>query len=429
MTNPLSALVLAEDEGKRFRSEGVDICRSLLGKSMLRLTIDAVLGLKPLRTCVALAGSRPGVREDASAPGVEFAPRNESPASSGLVRAVRDFIRRGNGGDVLVMPADLPLVRTSALRSLLAFHRKAGAPATAMGARICVFDARELARVLFRLPRRGPDGDSGLSEISRALRAAGSRARVFPIRCASDLFRVRSRRDLLRAADALRERRISELLGKGVAVLDPRSTWIGPDVEIGRGTVVYPSVVLEGRTVVGRRCLICPGVHIANSRVGNRVKVFSATVMDEAVLENDVTVGPFARLRPRTILRRGSHVGNFVEMKNTDFGRGSKAGHLSYLGDSEIRDNVNIGAGTITCNYDGSKKNRTTIESGAFIGSGTELIAPVRIGRGAYVAAGSVITKDVSAGALAVARGKQVERAGWARKRKARRESRIPEKG
>jgi bifunctional UDP-N-acetylglucosamine pyrophosphorylase/glucosamine-1-phosphate N-acetyltransferase len=140
--------------------------------------------------------------------------------------------------------------------------------------------------------------------------------------------------------------------------------------------------------------------------------------MEDVTIEEGATVGPFARLRPKTFLRAGSHVGNFVEMKNTDFGRGAKAGHLSYLGDSEIQEKVNIGAGTITCNYDGVRKNRTIIEAGAFIGSGTELVAPVRVGRGAYVAAGSVITKDVSPGALAVARGRQFEKAGWARRKR-----------
>jgi bifunctional UDP-N-acetylglucosamine pyrophosphorylase/glucosamine-1-phosphate N-acetyltransferase len=139
-----------------------------------------------------------------------------------------------------------------------------------------------------------------------------------------------------------------------------------------------------------------------------------------------VTVGPFARLRPKTILRAGAHVGNFVEMKNTDFGRDSKAGHLSYLGDTEVQEGVNIGAGTITCNYDGVRKNKTVIEAGAFIGSGAELVAPVKIGRGAYVAAGSVITEDVSPGALAIARGRQVEKEGWAKRQREKQKRENP---
>jgi len=178
--------------------------------------------------------------------------------------------------------------------------------------------------------------------------------------------------------------------------------------------------MIEGRTSIGSRCAIYPGVHIINSQIGSRVRLYGSSVIDGATVEDDAQVGPFARLRPKTILRAGSRVGNFVELKNTDLGKGSKAQHLSYLGDSEIHEDVNIGAGTITCNYDGVRKNKTTIEAGAFIGSGTQLVAPVTIGRGAYVGAGSVITKNVSPEALAVARGRQIEKPGWARRKKAK---------
>jgi bifunctional UDP-N-acetylglucosamine pyrophosphorylase/glucosamine-1-phosphate N-acetyltransferase len=213
-------------------------------------------------------------------------------------------------------------------------------------------------------------------------------------------------------------RKLAELGESGVTVLGPSSTWIDLDASIGPDTTIYPGVVIEGRTEIGSGCKIHPGVHIIGSRLGAGVVVRTATVIEDSTLEDGVTIGPLARLRPKNILRAGAHVGNFVEMKNTDFGAGSKAGHLSYLGDSEVGEKVNIGAGTITCNYDGVRKNRTVIEAGAFIGSGTELVAPVKVGRGAYVAAGSTITKDVSPEALAVARGRQVEKVGWAKRRR-----------
>jgi bifunctional UDP-N-acetylglucosamine pyrophosphorylase/glucosamine-1-phosphate N-acetyltransferase len=152
--------------------------------------------------------------------------------------------------------------------------------------------------------------------------------------------------------------------------------------------------------------------------VGNRVKILSSTVIEESVIESDAQVGPFSRIRPNTIIRSGAKVGNFVEMKNTVFGKKSKAGHLSYLGDCEVEKDVNIGAGTITCNYDGKKKSKTIIEAGAFIGSGTELIAPVKIGKKAYIGAGSTITKDVAPESLAVARSKQVEKRRGLRKKR-----------
>ena len=217
-----------------------------------------------------------------------------------------------------------------------------------------------------------------------------------------------------KAAARLRERKNDALARAGVVFLDPASAWIDWAAEIGPRTVVYPAVVVEGPTRVGADGRIYPHVHIMSSTIGARVKVLTSTVMEDTVLEDDVQVGPFSRFRPKTRVCAGAKVGNFVEMKNTVFGRGSKAQHLSYVGDSTVEEGVNVGAGTITCNYDGVSKNPTHIGAGAFIGSGTELVAPVKVGRGAYIAAGSTITKDVAAGALAVARARQVEKPGWA---------------
>jgi bifunctional UDP-N-acetylglucosamine pyrophosphorylase/glucosamine-1-phosphate N-acetyltransferase len=187
---------------------------------------------------------------------------------------------------------------------------------------------------------------------------------------------------------------------------------------VGEETVIHPSVIIEGNSRIGRDCRIHPFVHIRNARIGNRVKIFGSTDIEDCILEDDSQAGPFSRLRPKTVVRAGARVGNFVEMKNTVFGPRSKALHLSYLGDSEVGEDVNIGAGTITCNYDGVRKNRTIIEDGVFIGSGTELVAPVKVGKKAYVAAGSTITKDVGPEALAVARARQVEKPGWVRRKR-----------
>jgi bifunctional UDP-N-acetylglucosamine pyrophosphorylase/glucosamine-1-phosphate N-acetyltransferase len=187
-------------------------------------------------------------------------------------------------------------------------------------------------------------------------------------------------------------------------------------------------VVIEGATRIGKNCRIYPHVHIMRSKVGDRVKILSSTVFEDSRLEDDVQVGPFSRLRPGTLVKAASKVGNFVEMKNTVFGPRSKAQHLSYLGDSLVEEDVNIGAGTITCNYDGVRKSRTHIEAGAFIGSGTELIAPVTVGKQAYVAAGSTITKDVGPASLAIGRARQVEKPGWVLEQliKLRRKKRAP---
>jgi bifunctional UDP-N-acetylglucosamine pyrophosphorylase/glucosamine-1-phosphate N-acetyltransferase len=223
--------------------------------------------------------------------------------------------------------------------------------------------------------------------------------------------------DWPQAASILNRQKIAGLEEKGVIFFSPEETWIDPGVQIGRGSVIYPWVLIEGQTRVGSNCLIYPHCHIIDSQLGDRVKVFSSTVIEGCRIEKAAQVGPFSRLRPGTRLKAGSHVGNFVEMKKTVFGQESKAMHLSYLGDALVGRNVNIGAGTITCNYDGQKKNKTTIGREVFVGSGTELVAPVKVGRGAYIAAGSTITDDVSPEALAIARSRQVEKKGWVRRR------------
>jgi bifunctional UDP-N-acetylglucosamine pyrophosphorylase/glucosamine-1-phosphate N-acetyltransferase len=249
---------------------------------------------------------------------------------------------------------------------------------------------------------------------------SGGRVEAFMTPAPEDILRVDTRADLAQAGARLRDRINASLMESGVTLVDPATSWIDERARIAPDAVVAPFVVIEGATTIGRRAKIGPGCHIIRCTIGEDAVVSALTVMEDATVESRATVGPFARLRARTVLRSGSHVGNFVEMKATDFGPGAKAGHLSYLGDSEVGGEVNIGAGTITCNFDGVRKNKTRIGPGAFIGSGSELVAPVSVGRGAYVAAGSVITKDVSPDALAVARGRQYEKPEWAKARQER---------
>jgi len=455
MKKPLLTLVLAAGEGTRFRSETNKVLHPLLGRSMLRLVLDAGLSLKSEKTVVIVGCQKEAVMEEAAAAGIEFAYQKKRKGTAHAVMTAKSALK--DGYDAVVMPADFPLIRSATLKSLVSFHQKRGNAATVLSADvenpagfgrivrgkdgriqiveekdaglpvrklkevnsgIYVFDVTALLGALPKISNRNKNGEYYLTDAISILSAAGKKVSIFKALNPEDIIQVNTRYDLSRAVNVLRERKIRELSENGVTVLNPSSTLIDLEAEIGRDTVVYPSVVIEGKTTIGERCCLYPGAHIINSRIGNRVSVFSSTVMVGATVEDEVIVGPFARLRPKTILRAGAHVGNFVEMKNTDFGRGSKAGHLSYLGDSEVGEGVNIGAGTITCNYDGVKKSRTVIEAGAFIGSGTQLVAPVKVGKGAYVAAGSVITKDVSPEALAVARGRQVERPGWTRRKR-----------
>ncbi|MEW5981258.1 MAG: DapH/DapD/GlmU-related protein [Acidobacteriota bacterium] len=215
----------------------------------------------------------------------------------------------------------------------------------------------------------------------------------------------------------LHDDKLGQFRASGVTVLDPQTTFIDDGVTIGAGTVIHPGVTLEGRTTVGRSCRIRSWVRITDTTIGDNVLINDSCVIVESVIDDDARVGPFAHIRPASHVKDGAHVGNFVELKKTVLGEGSKANHLTYLGDAVIGAGVNVGAGTITCNYDGVHKHQTDVEDGAFIGSDTQLIAPVKVGAGAYVAAGSSITKDVPPGALGIARGRQVNIEGWVRKK------------
>jgi bifunctional UDP-N-acetylglucosamine pyrophosphorylase/glucosamine-1-phosphate N-acetyltransferase len=209
----------------------------------------------------------------------------------------------------------------------------------------------------------------------------------------------------------------------GVTVLDPATTYIDETVTIGADTVIYPNVVIDVASEIGSDCVIGLGCHIRASRLADRVALKPYCVLTEAVVEEEAELGPFCHLRPQAHIGPKARIGNFVEVKKSKIGRGSKAPHLAYIGDATIGDRVNIGAGTITCNYDGVTKHPTTIGDGAFVGTNSTLVAPIVIGEGAYVGGGSTITKDVPAGALAVGRAHQIVKEGWAARRKAKRDT------
>ncbi|MDH4197329.1 MAG: NTP transferase domain-containing protein [Candidatus Aminicenantes bacterium] len=415
----------------------------ILGRPLLRFALDAVRAIRPAGDVLIVGLPAAAVRAVLGAPARSFAvlePRPGRPARAGLrllesragcpestgLAAARRAVRARTEDDVLVLPADLPLLEPATLKTLLRRHRDEGNALTVLTgdeesarAAALAVGRRDLLRA--GLKAAAPAEDAGSLDVlvahfllrRKRVGAAG------PGR-SEELLRIRSLPDVARAGAVLRDRKNRELGLRGVEFRDPASTWVDLDAEVGPGTVIFPGVVIEGPCVIGRHTRLEPHVHLRDVRLGDRVRVLSSSLVEGCIVEDDVQIGPFARLRPQTVLRTGSRVGNFVEMKNTDFGPGSKALHLSYLGDSLVERNVNVGAGTITCNYDGLRKNRTRIEEGAFIGSGTQLIAPLRVGRGAYVGAGSTITKDVEPEALAVSRSRQVQKPGWAARRRAR---------
>jgi len=457
MKKGLSALILAAGKGTRFKSDKIKVLHTLLGKPMLQFVVDSIQGLKPDRIHVVVGYQKDLVQKSLAGENIHFIFQERQLGTAHAVQSAGTVLKSEIGRDLLVMNGDLPLIRSETLKPLIRIHKAKGNSLTFLttdlddptgfgrvmltedgtyriveekdasavqrkekeiNVGIYVFQIKDLFEGLALVSNKNKKGEFYLTDMIEILSRSGKKVGKHKTGNTEEIVGVNDRYELARAIEILRSRKIKLLTERGVSVYDPGSTWIDADVKIGRDTVIYPSVILEGDSVIGTHCTLYPHVHVIDSRVGKRVKLLSSSMIEESVIHDDARVGPFTHLRPKTIIRQGAKVGNFVEMKNTDFGRGSKAGHLSYLGDANIKEDVNIGAGTITCNYDGLRKSRTKIEAGAFIGSGTELVAPVTIGKNAYVGAGSTITKDVSPDALAVSRSRQEEKAGWAKRKR-----------
>jgi bifunctional UDP-N-acetylglucosamine pyrophosphorylase/glucosamine-1-phosphate N-acetyltransferase len=285
---------------------------------------------------------------------------------------------------------------------------------------VYAFDLAPLFDALRNVGASNAQREYYLPDLVRIYRTRGLPVETLVLEDAREILGVNGRKELADVTAIMKADRLDALMAAGVTVVDPSSTWIGADVVVGADTVLHPGVYLEGRTRIGRNCVINSGVRIVDSTLDDEVVINNFCVILESHIATGAQVGPFAHIRPDSDVGERARIGNFVELKKTRVGKGSKANHLAYLGDATIGEQVNVGAGTITCNYDGRAKHPTVIEDGAFIGSDSQLVAPVRIGKGAYVAAGSSIVEDVPDGALGIARGKQTNKPGWVDKRKAR---------
>jgi bifunctional UDP-N-acetylglucosamine pyrophosphorylase/glucosamine-1-phosphate N-acetyltransferase len=283
---------------------------------------------------------------------------------------------------------------------------------------IGLWQVDELAVALRDLPDH--DGEQYLTDAVAKIVARGGRVRAMLWEQAHQVMGINTRRELALAEARLREDTLARLFEQGVTIVDPETTYVDAEVEVGQDTVIYPMTFLRGRTKIGRECHIGPMATIVNSRLMDGV-VVEQSVVEQSVIGSHARVGPYSHLRPGTYLDRDVKIGNFVELKNTRVGIGSKAGHHSYLGDATIGGRVNIGAGTVIVNFDGTTKHQTFIGDEAFIGCNSNLVAPIEIGPGAYVAAGSTLTQNVPGDALAIARGRQENKPGWAKARRSRR--------
>src|SRR3984893_16475418 len=454
--NDLAVVILAAGKGTRLKSTLAKVLHRAGGRTLVEHVIAACAPLKSRKT-IAVVGHQAdqvtAVVEPLEAESVLQQPQH------GTGHAMQ-VARRALGGVkfVVVLPGDAPLIRTATLRSMIATHRAANAAATILSA--VVSDPSGYGRILRKSETavQAIVEESQLTDEQRELNEINSSIYCFTLEklwpalaqvepnnkhrelyltdavvvleeknetvlahVASDpreALGCNTRADLAEVDRIFREHKRAALMNNGVSIQLPETVLIDPDVTAGEDTVLEPCVQLLGKTKIGQRCTIRAGSVLSDAILGNDVTIEAHSLIAQSRLEDAVTVGPFARLRIGTHLKRGSRVGNFVETKKAVVGEGAKVPHLTYLGDASVGSKTNIGAGMITCNYDGFQKHATNIGKGVFIGSDSTLVAPVRIGDGAYVAAGSTITENVTPDGLVIARGRQVTKPRWASRKR-----------
>jgi bifunctional UDP-N-acetylglucosamine pyrophosphorylase / glucosamine-1-phosphate N-acetyltransferase len=457
----LTAVILAAGESKRMHSRRPKALHLLGGRRLIDYTVRVARALGA-RVVVVVGRGADDVRAAVGeAPDLAYVEQKERLGTAHALLQARGACGDGAGA-VLVLPADQPLMSEALLRALVDRHRSTAAAATLLTAEVedpagygrvireggrpvaiiehrdataaqraigeigtstYCFDARSLWPALDRVTPQNEQGELYLTDVVSILAESGARVEALAAPDPEECMGINDRKQLAAAAAVLRRRTLERLMAEGVTILDPAATYVDDTVAVGADTVIYPGAVLEGATAIGAECVVGPGCHVSGSRIGDRVTLRPYCVLSEAVVEADAQLGPFCHLRPQSHVGAGAKIGNFVELKKSKIGRGAKVPHLSYVGDATVGDKANIGAGAITCNYDGAEKHETVIGAGAFVGTNTSLVAPVTIGAGAYVGAGSVITKSVPAGALAVARARQEMREGWAARKKKTREA------
>jgi len=452
----VTAVILAAGEGKRMRSRQPKVLHPLCGRPLIAY---------PLRLARALADRivlviGPNAEDVVALAGPDVRPvvQRERLGSGHAVQQARPECGEGT---ILVLPGDMPLLSVETIERLVDHHRKSRAAATVLtavvgepqgygrvlrqGGRVKrIVEDRDAtdaekkiaeintsvycfaaARLWQALAKVRPDNDQGeyyLTDVIGILARAGARVDAVVTPDPGEATGVNDRKQLAAVAAVQRRRILDRLMEAGVTILDPANTYIEDTVTIGPDTTIYPQVVIEGQSDIGSECVIGVGCHVSASRIAERVTLLPYCVVRESAVEEAATLGPFCHLRPLSHVGPKAKVGNFVELKKSTIGRGSKVPHLSYVGDATVGEGVNVGAGTITCNYDGVAKHETKIGARAFIGTNSSLVAPVTVGEGAYIGAGSTITKDVPPGALAVGRAQQVVKEGWAARKTKKRE-------
>ena len=443
MTNTY-AIVLAAGQGTRMKSDLYKVLHPVCGKSMVAHVIDNISELGANRI-VSIVGHGAEKVEETLGEKSEYVLQTEQLGTAHAVQQAEALLGRLEGTTIVVC-GDTPLIRSETMRALIEHHKASAAKATILTAitdhptgygRIIraedgqvlrnveqkdatleeqqvteintgtyCFDNQALFEALKKVRNDNAQGEYYLPDVIGILQGEGAVVSAYATEDFSETLGINDRVVLAEAEQVMRKRLAEKHMRNGVTIINPENTYISADAEIGRDTVLQPGSMIEGDTIIGEACTIGPNSQIVNSVIGNQTTIRSSVVLESTIGAN-TTVGPFAHIRPETNLGNHVRIGNFVEVKKSTFGNGSKAAHLSYIGDATIGSDVNFGCGTIVVNYDGKNKHQTIVEDEAFIGCNSNILAPVTVGKGAYVAAGTTVSKDVPSDALAIGRARQ----------------------
>jgi len=457
----IATIILAAGKGTRMKSEVVKVLHPILGLPMLSYPIALSLsGIKAEKTIVVVGYQADEIKERFKNSRIQFALQEEQLGTGHAALQAIPFLKTF-AGTALILCGDVPLVKADTLRAFIGafeeshsilsvlttlvedpfgYGRILRSPEGWLEKIVEEKDASEKERAireintgiycvkvpfliegLGKIGKDNAQGEYYLTDLVEIARKKGLRCSAHIVSDPVEVMGINTRVDLAMAHEVLRLAKLKDLMLSGVTMVDPKTTYVDQTVEVGKDTLVYPNCHLQGRTKIGERCVIEPNSKVSDSIVGNEVTIRSNSVITESKIEEGASIGPFSHLRPLSEVKTKAKIGNFVEVKKSVIGRGSKANHLTYIGDSTVGEDVNIGAGTITCNYDGFEKHPTVIGDRVFVGSNVELVAPVKVGEDSTIGAGSTITRDVPRGALAISRTRQKNIRGWSKKVKHRR--------
>jgi len=451
--NDSKTIILAAGEGSRMRSQKPKVLHQVCGENILNYVI-AVSEASGIAEIGVIVGFQAELVKESLSPQIATYFQPEQLGTGHAVLQALPFFEALQG-NLIVLVGDAPLIRPETLTSLIMAHETGGYAATVLTAEfeepagygrmiknrsgellkiveekdaaaaekqikeinsgMYCFDAQALILALAELKTDNVQGEYYLTDVIEILRKMGKTAGTYVTPDPEDIQAINSRVQLAEAEAVMRKRINHKLMDAGVTIIDPATTYVGARVRVGQDTILYPGVILEGATEIGKDCVIGANSRLVDTKIGNNVTIQSSTILDSSI-DDYTNVGPYAYIRPGSQIGKRCKIGDFVEVKNSTMGDGAKASHLTYIGDGDVGENVNLGCGTVFVNYDGKKKYRTIVEKNAFVGCNTNLIAPVTVKEGAYIAAGSTITDDVPEDSLAIARARQVNKVGYLKK-------------